>query len=265
MTGSTISGNSATALATAAASQPCGNLTVTDSTISGNSAESGGGGIWVFEGPVTITNSIVAGNWRTSGTDPPVADDLVGSGIFTLGYSIVGAAAGAINTLPCTINYFGVDPRLGPLADNGGPTQTRALLPGSPATGAGDPAAVAGVGGVPLYDQRGAPWSRVVGGRLDIGAVESQPNPLLGDYNFNGLVDPADYTVWRDTLGSTHLVPTAMETVWSISRTTIGGGRISVRRCRQPPAVLPRLRSPNRYLTLARRSCQYPTRRPRAF
>ena len=105
----------------------------------------------------------MAGNWRTSDTDPPVADDLAGSGIFTLGYSIVGAAVGAINTIPGTINFFGVDPRLGPLADNGGPTMTHALLPGSPAIDAGDPAAVAGVGGVPLFDQRGAPLSRVCG------------------------------------------------------------------------------------------------------
>jgi hypothetical protein len=35
-----------------------------------------------------------------------------------------------------------------------------------------------------------------------MGAIESQPNPLPGDYNFDGIVDAADYTVWRDTLGS---------------------------------------------------------------
>ena len=53
------------------------------------------------------------------------------------------------------------------------------------------------------YDQRGEPFTRVHGGRIDIGAVEWQPNPLPGDYNFNGTVDAADYSVWRDTLGST--------------------------------------------------------------
>ena len=95
-----------------------------------------------------------------------------------------------------------INPLLGPLADNGGPTFTHALLPGSPAVDAGSPVAVAGVGGVPEFDQRGAPWSRVVGGRIDMGAVESQPNPLSGDYNFNGLVDAADYSVYEDTLGS---------------------------------------------------------------
>ena len=47
--------------------------------------------------------------------------------------------------------YGFVDPLLGPLADNGGPTLTHALLPGSPAINAGDPTAVAGVGGVPVH------------------------------------------------------------------------------------------------------------------
>jgi hypothetical protein len=96
-----------------------------------------------------------------------------------------------------------IDPLLGPLAHNGGPTQTHALLPGSPAINAGDPAVMAGTEGVPLHDQRGAPWSRVHGGRIDIGAFELQPNPLAGDYNFDGIVSTADYVTWRDTLGST--------------------------------------------------------------
>jgi len=54
----------------------------------------------------------------------------------------------------------------------------------------------------PAFDQRGMPWSRVVGGRIDIGAVESQANPLAGDYNFDGIVNAADSSVWRNTVGS---------------------------------------------------------------
>jgi hypothetical protein len=103
-----------------------------------------------------------------------------------------------------------IDPKLGPLVYNGGPVfldgsrlLTRALLPGSPAINAGDPSAVGGVGSVPVNDERGAPFGRVFGGRIDMGAVECQPNPLPGDFNFNGVVDAADYSVWRDTLGST--------------------------------------------------------------
>jgi hypothetical protein len=66
---------------------------------------------------------------------------------------------------------------------------------------------VAGAGNVPLYDQRGAPFARVHGGRIDIGAFElQQVGPTLpGDYNQNGTVDAADYVVWRKTLGTTGL------------------------------------------------------------
>jgi LPXTG-motif cell wall-anchored protein len=57
---------------------------------------------------------------------------------------------------------------LAPLADNGGPTPTRLLLPSSPALDMGDPA----VTGQPAFDQRGTGYPRVVGGRIDIGAIE---------------------------------------------------------------------------------------------
>ena len=50
-------------------------------------------------------------------------------------------------------------------------------------------------------------WSTATeftGHSLDIGALEQRPNPLPGDYNFNGVVDAADYIVWRKSLGSTN-------------------------------------------------------------
>ena len=64
---------------------------------------------------------------------------------------------------------------------------------------------MAGIGGVPQFDQRGGPYSRVSGGRIDIGAFESQvlPPAAFGDFNGDGFVGTADYTVWRNTLGST--------------------------------------------------------------
>jgi hypothetical protein len=86
------------------------------------------------------------------------------------------------------------------LADNGGPTKTHALLTGSPAIDAGDPEAVAGVGTVPQFDQRGTGFPRVMNSRIDIGAFELA---LPGDYNRNGSVDAGDYVVWRKTLGTT--------------------------------------------------------------
>jgi hypothetical protein len=81
---------------------------------------------------------------------------------------------------------------------------THALLPGSPAINGGDPVAVAGVGVVPMSDQRGAPYTRVYGGRIDMGAFELQPTDyVLGDFNREGNVDSADYAVWRREMGST--------------------------------------------------------------
>ena len=62
------------------------------------------------------------------------------------------------------------DPHLGPLQDNGGPTYTQALLSGSPAINAGNPAGCSGKAGILTADQRGSP--RV--GRCDIGAYEIQ-------------------------------------------------------------------------------------------
>jgi hypothetical protein len=130
-------------------------------------------------------------------------------------YSLIGVNTGATITNNGG-NQIGtgaspINPLLGALADNDGPTKTHALLTGSPAIDAGDPAAVPGSGTVPLFDQRGTPFSRVKdgdgvsGARIDIGAFEVQPvGPALpGDYNHNNVVDAADFVLWRKTLGAT--------------------------------------------------------------
>ena len=68
-----------------------------------------------------------------------------------------------------------IDAKLGPLQDNGGPTLTMALLPGSPALGAG---ACTDAEGAPLLvDQRGFPRPQVTG--CDIGAFENQAPTLI--------------------------------------------------------------------------------------
>jgi cysteine-rich repeat protein len=98
------------------------------------------------------------------------------------GYNLIQENDHSITGDP-TGNQIGVDPRLGPLADNGGPTPTRLLLPGSPAHDAANPAAP-GSGGVACEatDQRGL--ARPIGPRCDVGAVESQ----CGD----GVVQPEE-------------------------------------------------------------------------
>ena len=94
---------------------------------------------------------------------------------------------------------------MAPLAFNGGPTQTRALLPGSPAIDAGDPAIVFNPA---QSDQRGAPFVRVVdgnaviGARIDIGAFELQPTPApSADFDSDGDRDGADFFTWQRGFG----------------------------------------------------------------
>lgn len=138
-----------------------GPLTLTAVTLSGNSARGSGGGIVTGSpGTLAVRNTIAAGNH--AGASGP---DLSGT-VNSLGHNLVGDSRGASGFTDTDL--LNVDPRLGPLQDNGGPTQTMALLPGSPAIGAG------GVAGAAATDQRGPGYARVVQGRLDIGAFEVQ-------------------------------------------------------------------------------------------
>ncbi len=188
------------------------DVTVRHSTVAYNEASASGGGIFVNAGSLTLDHTIVAQN------EALTYHDLTGTIDCTIDarYSLIGRSSGS-GLVPAPVgspdengNLIGgtsygerIDPLLGPLVDNGGTTLTHALLSDSPAVNAGDPSAVAGANGVPLYDQRGEPYTRVYDGRIDVGSVEHLANPPAGDYNTDGVVDAADYSVWRDTLGST--------------------------------------------------------------
>jgi hypothetical protein len=227
VTDSSISGNSAYS-GGGIWQQPFRDITVHASSIIGNHATNEGGGIWGRSGDLTVANSTISGNVAAVGGGVfgeskfqfSTITDNDGGGIngnVALKHSIVAGNRG-IDGSPLDVTGvvnaefslvgFGAE-FLGPLADNGGfelpdgsRILTHALLAGSPAISAGDPNAQAGVDGVPVHDQRGAPFTRVYGGRIDIGAVEAQPVDVLGgDYNGDGVADAADYTAWRDTLG----------------------------------------------------------------
>ncbi|HKQ99611.1 MAG TPA: Calx-beta domain-containing protein, partial [Pyrinomonadaceae bacterium] len=178
VTNSTISGNSSNGFGSGIFNQSTGTVTVTNATISGNSAAQGGGIRNQSTGLMQIKNSIIALN--TAATDP----DLQGT-ITSQGYNIVGSTGSATIT-PQPGDQFGVTAaqlRLGPLANNGGPTQTHALLPGSTALDAGNNAFVTNppFSGPPFTDQRSTGFSRIVDSAdadatatVDIGAFEAQ-------------------------------------------------------------------------------------------
>src|SRR5262249_18365714 len=144
--------------------------TITSSTISGNHATgttfSNGGGI---EGNMAPTATIVAGNSASGGTvTGPDCDASLHSG----GYNLVGVGTdcgGLVvpDRVGTAVNP--IDPMLDALQNNGGPTQTMGLLPGSPAIGAIPLSAGACVVGT-ATDQRGV--ARPQGKGCDIGAVE---------------------------------------------------------------------------------------------
>jgi len=155
-----------------------GTATLTNCTVSGNTSAAGGGIASVDGvGSLTLNNTIVAGNTSTSTID----NDIDGQVDPTSAFNLIGDGSGITNLSELdSSNLIGttadpINPLLAPLADYGGPTQTMALLPGSPAIDAGSNAlAVDANGNLLAYDQRGPGFPRVVNGTVDIGAFESQ-------------------------------------------------------------------------------------------
>ncbi len=177
----------------------------------GGGGGSGFGGVYVESGSVKITNSTIAYNLGTpgqggaggqgglsdyypgfpgtSGTNGIAAGGIGALGSLTVNTILasnspsncIGIITDAGHNLSsdnsCAFTNVGslnnTDPKLGPFADNGGPTLTMALLPGSPAIDAGDDSAA------PSTDQRGFP--RPFGAASDIGACEYTP-PTWGAF-----------------------------------------------------------------------------------
>jgi LPXTG-motif cell wall-anchored protein len=144
-----------------------GVISIENSTITGP----GGVAFYTLTGSATIENSILDGRGERS------VGIVAGAGTVTVSHSLLTAAPVDAGVLDGGGNVTTASTGLLALADNGGPTQTRLLDPGSAAVDAGDPAFAA----PPATDQRGAGFPRVQNGRLDMGAVEILPTlPATG-------------------------------------------------------------------------------------
>jgi predicted outer membrane repeat protein len=195
LTGSTVSGNRSNTFGGGIAA---GNTaTLTNSTVSGNTALTNGGGLWAMT--ATLLNCTIAENFALVGGglyhEPggvfsvrntivalnlfmPGGSNADVSGIFdSQGHNLIGVNGGIGFANGVDGDIAGtflnpIDPKLGPLANNGGRTKTHALLAGSPAIDKGDNA------DQPPTDQRGAGFARKKDGnfdgiaRVDIGAFE---------------------------------------------------------------------------------------------
>jgi len=185
-----------------------GTVSIDHSTIAGNQALTGhtdyvpsnyywpgdgvGGGIVNNAGQsaLQVYDTILAGNVASYASDyngsvAYRASDLYGS-FASLGHDLIGNSSGGSGF--AATDLLNVNPQLGPLQNNGGPTETMALLAGSPAINAGDNTSA------PAYDQRGPGFPRIVGGTIDIGAFEVQTAvaPLASSFAVSGF--PASTT-----------------------------------------------------------------------
>ncbi|MGH9871293.1 MAG: choice-of-anchor Q domain-containing protein [Pyrinomonadaceae bacterium] len=141
-------------------------------------AEGAGGGIRVGPGGVTLENTIIAGNTAANGlgdtTGAPTPGPNVDGAVTSNGHNLLGTATDATG-FTGTGDQTGANPMLAALADNGGPTQTMELLPGSPAIDAGVAAGA-------TFDQRGMPRTvddpgvanAATSDGTDIGAFEAE-------------------------------------------------------------------------------------------
>jgi beta-glucanase (GH16 family) len=187
---STISGNVSGDVGGAIRS--LGNMTITNSTLSGNTSTGWhGGAIFQTDGDITILNSTIAYNKGPDWAPSALFIGQFGGGFMptlTLTNTLISGnqwyacerfASGTVanvvsgghnlvqddSCVPAASDIIQVDALIGLLADNGGPTWTHALLPGSLAIDTGDDAAC------PAVDQRGV--SRPQGAHCDIGAYEA--------------------------------------------------------------------------------------------
>jgi hypothetical protein len=226
--------------------------TLTNTTVSGNMAGSSGGGILLYDSAVvnlnnvTITanvaatsttsaagggisssaivnvkNTIIAGNTDDSGNAPDCSAPL-GLGITSQGYNLIGDATNCTGVGAQDIT--GVAAHLDVLAPNGnadGPTQTHALLAGSPAIDGGNPATPGSGGDACLAaDQRGVARDQPGDNLCDIGAYEAVPRPTTTTTTTTSTSATTTTVTTTTTTTTSTTQPTTTTVVASTSTTT---------------------------------------------
>lgn len=191
-----------------------GLVTLDHVTVTKNEANGNGNGIFLGGGgALTLRGTIVADNWIFAST---TAGDIasLGTETITANYSMFSKAR-SVGLSEASGNNTILDlPGLGPLSDNGGPTQTHALLSGSPAINAGNN------DDCPATDQRGLPRARTVADPCDIGAYEVARIPTA-----TGLTSKPSYPVGTTILvGGGAWIPSTGALVTEGSITLIEGG-----------------------------------------
>jgi len=193
LTNSTVSGNTAGAsgggIYNISATLNLSSVTVTNNRLTNTSCTFCSGGIF-NNGSSNLNNTIVAGNTAANASSSP---DFTGGVSSTSSFNIIGNNQGTTGITGGTRNNqvgtpaSPIDPRLEPLADNGGPTQTHALLADSPAIDKGSSFGL-------TTDQRGltrpvdlANYTNAADG-ADIGAFEVQNTVVAA--GFEGDVSP---------------------------------------------------------------------------
>jgi large repetitive protein len=202
VTGSTFNGNSTGYYGGGAVYNSLGTATITNSTFYGNTCLSYGGAIDNYYGALTLINDTIDGNSSTfyggglydagttsqsvlintiiAGNSAPYGPDTYGTVAAAKSFNnLIGIDDASGLTNGVNGNLVGtaanpINPLLGALQYNGGPTMTQALLAGSPAINGGNNAYAPGP-----FDQRGPGYGRISGGTIDIGAYEVQTSDLV--------------------------------------------------------------------------------------
>lgn len=203
----TLSGNTAAGIGGGIVGAINSAVDIDSCTVYSNSAANGGG-IAYGGGVISIRNSIVAGNSASSPENGPDVYGTITSADYNLIQNPTSNGGGVVGVT--THNIYGQDPKLGPLADLGGPTPTHALRFDSPALDAGSSGGLA-------KDQRG--FTRPIDSP-DIANVQGGDGSDIGAYEVNPSTQMAIYTAveveFGTTLGRTYRVESSTDMVtWS--------------------------------------------------